>query len=89
MNAIALQIPGCEADEFIFAADQPEYIPLPALNIVIGEAEGILTRWRPSDEERLALASGADIWLEVMTFGAPLQPVRVSVECPITTEAQG
>ena len=89
MNAIALQIPGCEKDEFIFAADQPEYIPLPALNITIGNVEGILTRWRPTDDERQALASGADIWLEVMTGGAPLQPVRVSVQCPITPEAQG
>ena len=93
MNAIALQIPGHEADEFIIARDQPEYIPLPALSIVLlvdgTPVPALLTRWRPSDEERAALASGADIWLETMTFGEPMQPVRISTECPITPKVQG
>lgn len=92
MNAVALQIPGHEHEEIVIARDQPEYIPLPALSIVIDlggvAVPGILTRWRPTDEERAALANGADIWLETMTFGDPLQPIRLSVECPITTEAQ-
>ena len=95
MNAVALQIPGHEADEFIIARDRPEYVPLPALNITLFREgrglgmKGVLTRWRPSDEERAALANGADIWLETMTFGDPMQPVRISTECPINPEAQG
>ena len=88
MNAVALQIPGHERDEIVIARDQPEYIPLPALHIVIGNSFGLLTRWRPSDEERAALASGADVWLEMLTGGEPMQPVRLSVECPIDGMAQ-
>lgn len=94
MNAVALQIPGHEADEVIIARDQPEYIPLPALGIELtlpgfGTVPGLLTRWRPSDEERAALANGADVWIETMTFGQPMQPVRISTECPLAQEAQG
>ena len=88
MNAAALQIPGHERDEVVIARDQPEYLPLPAIQIQIGEAFGLLTRWRPTDEERAALANGADIWLEMMTGGEAMQPVRISVECPIVPAAQ-
>lgn len=89
MIAVALQIPGHEADELVIARDQPEYIPLPALSIIMGDVAGMLTRWRPSDAERAALANGADIWLETMTFGDRMQPVRITVECPIVPVAQG
>lgn len=87
MNAVALQIPGHEMDERVIARDQPEYIPLPVLDIVIGTVPALLTRWRPSDEERAAIAKGADIWLETMTFGEPMQPVRITTECPLDNVA--
>ena len=96
MNAVAIQIPGHEANEIVVAREQDQYVPLPALPITleVGFApieivKGLLTRWRPTDEERAALANGADIWLETMTFGEPMQPVRISTECPITPKVQG
>lgn len=83
MNPVAVQIPGHETDEFVIAKDQPEYIPLPAVAIDTPEGIAIVTRWRPDAEERAALAAGADIWLLSLTFGGPLQPVRLTVECPV------
>lgn len=83
MNAIAVQIPGHESDEFVIAKDQPQYIPLPAVAIQTPEGIAVVTRWRPTDEERAQLAAGADIWLSSLTFGGPLQPVRLTIECPV------
>lgn len=96
MNAVALQIRGHEQDEVTLARGQRFYNEIPALQLLFdggpdfgSNVAGILTRWRPSDEERAALAAGADIWIETMTFGDPLQPLRISVECPLETKAQG
>lgn len=83
LNAVALQIPGHEQDEFVIARDQSEYIPLPAIEVNVADQIGVLTRWRPTEEERAALANGADIWLITLTGGEPLQPIRMEVECPI------
>lgn len=64
------------AYEVIYAADQPEYIPLPVLKSDNGV---LLSRWRLTSEERAAIAGGADILLSSWTFNRPLQPVRVEV----------
>jgi hypothetical protein len=88
MNAVAVQLPGFERDEIVIARDQPEYASLPALGIMIGDAKGVLTRWRPTDQERIDIANGADVWLETVTFGYPFQPVRLGTECPITSERE-
>jgi hypothetical protein len=73
-------------DEIVFAKDQPEYIPLPAIRVNRDGAETIVTRWKLTDEEREAVASGADLWLEVMTIGQPLQPIRIAMVCPLESE---
>ena len=59
-----------------FAADQPEYHPLPARM-----HNGIAyTRWRLTWRERLAVLFGRGIDIELMTFGRPLQPILPYVE---------
>lgn len=83
MNPVAVQIPNHESDEFVIAKDQPEYIPLPAVAISTPEGIAVVTRWRPTDDERAAITAGADIWLSSLTFGGALQPVRLTVECPV------
>lgn len=89
MNPVALQIPGREADEFVIAKDQPPYTPLPAARVTLLNGElGVVTRWRPSEEERMAIASGADIWVQHLTFGGPLQPLWVGAECPIEIDQE-
>ena len=62
--------------EKVYAKDQPQYNPLP----VIRDPKGVLlSRWRLSDDERAAIANGADIMLSNHTFNQPLQPVRLEV----------
>lgn len=42
-------------------------------------AEGlVITRWKLSDEERAAVAAGADLWCAISTFNQPLQPIALS-----------
>lgn len=64
--------------EIIFAAYQPQYIPLRA--ICSGGPEGrVISQWTFTPEQRNAIAEGADLFLELSTFGTPLQPIRMIV----------
>lgn len=59
--------------ELVMGKDQPEYITLPAIR-----GKGVvLTRWKPNDIERKAIAEGADIYLSLYTGDGPMQPVKV------------
>lgn len=59
--------------EILMGENQPEYIPLPAIR-----ARGIvLTRWKPSDIERMAISNGADIYLSILVGDGMMQPVKV------------
>jgi len=63
-----------------YAKDQPEYLPLPCFK----EDDGtVITRWRLSWWERLQVLVGGSIWLSVLTFNRPLQPVKLETTCPI------
>ena len=65
-----------DARAVTIAANQPQYNPLPALV----EPDGTVhTRWQLTDEERAAIAAGADLMLSVLTFRQPLQPVIMGV----------
>lgn len=72
-------------DALIFAKDQPNYIPLPALRTRAGE---VITQWQPSPEELAKIAAGEPITLVMHTFqsrcqhcGGPigLTPVQLTV----------
>lgn len=73
-------IPGLEEAEYKIAENQPEYNPLPAL--FRGHQGIVLTRWVMSEEERAIFLEKGEIFLQVLTFGNPLQPVSLSVESP-------
>lgn len=64
-----------EAEAVIFAKDQPEYIPLPA-NVRFPYVE---TKWKFSWVERLRVLLRGEMYLTVMTFGSPLQPLRLAI----------
>lgn len=68
-------VPGLEEHEIVYAKHQPRYIPLRALPGAAGDSA--ISRWTFTDEERLAIARGADILLEVTHFRKPLAPVRM------------
>jgi hypothetical protein len=62
----------------IYAANQPEYLPLPAYT-----KNGIVTScYELTWKERLKVLVGAKIWVSLRTFNKPLQPQRLSIEKP-------
>ena len=71
-------IEGMEAEEVVYAADQPEYLPLRSLKSK-GKWGRVISRWTFTSEQRQAIANGADILLELSTFNQPLQPIRMVV----------
>lgn len=71
-------IEGQEHREVFYAKDQPEYIPLRVLTSQ-GSERVVLSRWTPTLEQRKRIAEGDDIFLEVITFMRPLQPVILFV----------
>ncbi len=73
-------IPGCDLPETIFGAGQPEYNGLPALRMEDGT---VLSRWRFTWGERLRILFTGDLYLWVLTFNRPLQPVNLEVTKPI------
>ena len=57
-----------------FAKDQIEYIPLPAYIDPYGM---VTTRWKFSFIERLQAFFFDKIYLKVLTFNQPLQPIKL------------
>lgn len=80
MTPISPVVPGLDMGETIFAKDQPPYIPLPAFRDDDGT---VVTRWRLTFRERVRVLFGGSIWLSVLTFNTPLQPVKLTAECPV------
>lgn len=64
------------SSEIRIAEHQDEYQTLPALSLTDGST---ISRWRPTDEERAAIAQGADILLYVLNGSDKLQPVKVEI----------
>jgi hypothetical protein len=71
-------VDGLESKEHVFAKNQPEYNPLRALVSETAERR-VISRWTLSPEQRTAVAEGADIFLMMLTFGQPLQPINMAV----------
>lgn len=74
-----------ENHEVIYASNQHQYNPLRTLRGAT-ESVPVLSRWKLSEEQMLALVQGADIYIEMLTFGNPLQPIRVAVGRDVTLE---
>ena len=61
--------------EITLAKDQPQCIPLPVLRFSDGL---VVSRWSLSWVERIHLILGGSLFLGVLTFNKPLQPIRMS-----------
>lgn len=57
--------------------EQPEYFPIPA--VVFGWGGRVTTRWTFTLEERKLIAEGKDLYLSLLTFGLPMQPIQLAV----------
>lgn len=58
------------------AKNQPEYQTLP-VRFNQGAATSL---WQLTNEERQAIADGKNLFLEMLTFGHPLQPVHLWID---------
>lgn len=73
--------------ERVYAAGQPEYEPLAVAcydeNWQPSARGGtIVSRWTFSADERQRIAAGEDLFIGILTFGKPLQPLVVEVGPP-------
>lgn len=66
----------------LFAKEQPEYIPLPAMRIPDDPQGLIITKWELSPDELKRIQETGTIHLSVLTFNQPLQPVLLTVDLP-------
>lgn len=66
-------------EKTVYAKDQPEYMPLPVRRTPDGE---VVSCWKPNWPARLKMLFGGRVYLTLLTFNNPLQPIRISVEKP-------
>ena len=69
-----------EEKEVVYAKDQPQYLPLPA--VVKGQEGRVITHWKLSWKERFRVLFYGSLWLQQLTFGSALQPQLPTVEEP-------
>jgi hypothetical protein len=81
MTPVSPVMPGSEPIGLVIGEGQPQYDPLPAV-YVDSRACPVISRWRPSAEERELIAKGADIVLQQLTFRNPYQPINLQVVMP-------
>lgn len=87
MTPVAEIIPGFKLPEneiITYGAGQPEYIPLPMWS---GPDGMRVSRWRLTWRERLRILLSGSIWLSILTFDRPLQPVKIDTQCPLMGSA--
>ena len=63
----------------VFAKDQPEYQPLPALKIDAPTGE-VISCWRLTFKERLKVLVFGRVWMSLMSFNKPLTPSYLSID---------
>lgn len=61
--------------QITYAKDQPEYNPLPAL---VSSDGAVVTGWELTWRERLSVLFGGKLFLSLLTFNQPLQPVQIA-----------
>lgn len=62
--------------------NQPKYLPLPAFF----DGKAMVTAWQMDEQERKEFLRTGRIYLTQLTFGQPFQHVKLSIDCPITSE---
>jgi hypothetical protein len=67
----------------VYAKDQPEYLPLPALVTPDGR---VTSRWKLEPNDLLLIQNGVDVYLTIHTFGGPLQPLQLQIGPPDTRD---
>lgn len=63
----------------VFAEDQPEYTPLPALVLNTDDGQ-VVSCWKLSFRERVRVLFTGRIWMSLLSFGKPLTPSFLSTK---------
>ena len=71
-----------EGANVVYAADQPEYLSLPAHMSYKTAAREVTSCWELTEEELAEVIKTRRIYFTVLTFGHPLQPQLPSVVNP-------
>lgn len=61
------------------AANQEPYIALPG----VLDSNRFTTRWQLTWRERFKILRTGDLWLQMLTFRGPVQPVKLLVDEPV------
>ena len=65
----------------VYAKDQPEYLPLPVYED--NEQGGrVFHCWQLTLKERIKVLFTGKLWINVLSFNRPLQPILPMVDCP-------
>lgn len=70
-------VDGLEQHETVFAKNQPQYQPVRTLPGENGNSA--IYRFHLTDDQRVAIVDGADLYLEIFHFKGPLAPSRLMV----------
>lgn len=83
MNSVSPVLTEHEIDaEQVIALDQPEFLPIVIARIHYGDGTpGSLTRFRFTEQERAAIAAGADLILSQPHHG-PMMPIGLQLAMP-------
>lgn len=71
------------ARESVYAKEQPEYLPLPAVR---GSGGLVTTRWTIGWRDRLKLLLWGSLYVQTLTFNRRLQPIKLLVDEPTPDE---
>jgi hypothetical protein len=63
----------------VMGKNQPEYIPCPAKADIVSGDFIVTTCWKLSLKERILFLFLGRVWIQLMTFGHPMQPIRAYV----------
>ena len=66
----------------VYAKDQKEYLPLPTISENAFQGH-VVSCWGLTWRERLQIFFFGRLWLTLMTFHNPLQPIILTTEFPI------
>ena len=70
------------------AKDQEEYRTLPA-SIIPGPYKEVISCWKLTWKERIKILFTGKLFLSMLTFNGPLQPVQIQLEFnPLTRESE-
>lgn len=71
--------PRIGAPEITLAEEQHDYLPITAAVYQGVLGTEVVTRWQLTPEDRARLLAGEDLYLRVLTFGQPLQPLAPTI----------